>query len=135
MNSITWIAFLVLMGAVFMGRYFSEKSYTQLTTEEKGRVMESFAGLRKFSLVPIIGLLGIYYILAVQMGVTSSLLYLLYLGLILVYALGTNLFVYRKIKAIQPKREFVRMQMLGRLVPIIGLLVFMGMLYLPDFNR
>lgn len=135
MNGITWTAFLVLMGAVFMGRYFSEKSYSQLTTEEKGRVMESFAGLRKFSLVPIIGLLGIYYILAVQIGVTSSLLYLLYLGLIPAYAIGTNIFVYKKIKTIQPKPEFIRMQMLGRLIPIIGLLVFMGILYLPDISR
>ncbi len=135
MNNITWIAFLVLLGAVFFGRYFSEKSYKQLTTEEKGRIMEAFAGLRKFSLVPIIGLLAIYYIVIVQAGITSAFLSAVYILLIFAYAIGTNIFVYKKIKKIHPEESFVRMQMLGRLVPIIGLLVFMGLLYLPDISR
>lgn len=128
MNDPLTTGMIVLLIAVFAGRLISERAYRLLSVEEKGQVMDAFSGLRKFSLVPLIVLVGGYYLLIEKARVTSFAASAVYFTLLLAYAIGVQVYIYRKMKARFPHPEFLRLHAAAQVPPIAGLLVFVAIL-------
>lgn len=122
------LGFVVLLVAVFAGRLISERSYRLLTLEEKGQMMDAFAGLRRFYLIPLIVLIGGYYLLADATGATSPAVSIVYFAGLLIYMIGMNVYMYRKMQSYFPKPPFLRLQVVAHLLRFAGIVAFLGIL-------
>jgi uncharacterized membrane protein len=122
------IGLVVLLLAVFAARLISERSYRLLTLEEKGQMMDAFSGLRRFYLVPLIVLVGGYWLLADTTGAAGSTVSIVYFGGLLVYVVGMNVYMYRKMKSHFPRPQFLRLQTAAQILRLAGIVAFLGII-------
>ena len=57
--------FIALLLAVLASRIINERGYRHLSSEEKVTLMDGFSKTRAYSMIPIIILIGGYYLLAI----------------------------------------------------------------------
>ncbi len=123
-----FVGVIVLLCAVFAGRLIAERSYRLLTLEEKGQMMDAFSGLRRFYLVPFIALVAGYYLLADAPGTAGSAVSVAYFAGLLIYVVGMNVYMYRKMKLHFPSPQFLRLQAAAQLLRVAGIIAFLGII-------
>jgi len=55
--------YIALFAAVIVSRIINERDYRILSNEEKVRLMDGFSKARAYSLIPLLLLIGAYYLL------------------------------------------------------------------------
>jgi hypothetical protein len=55
--------YIALFAAIIVSRIINERGYRVLSDEEKVRLMDGFSKTRAYSLIPLLILIGVYYVL------------------------------------------------------------------------
>ncbi len=122
MNSYFIGIFIVLIGIV-TSRIITERGVRHLSTEEKGRVVETFSSFRIWNLLPLILVLGAYVFMRSDITQSTS-LYNGLLVLLFIIALLSKLYIARRLRALDLPQSYLRMQMIGQMVSLGALVVF-----------
>lgn len=110
---------------VIAGRILQERALRRLSTEEKGRLVEAFSGLRLVALLPLAAIAGLYFMMTSLDAMTVDWLLALYLPALLVFSLAMQWTVRRKLQALDLDPEFQRAHGIGRALTLIGFGLFL----------
>ncbi|MBN2525751.1 MAG: hypothetical protein JXR76_05095 [Deltaproteobacteria bacterium] len=126
MQNIELFGFVILFLGIILGRILSEKAMGVLGADQKVRLMDAFSGVRKYSLLPLLAVL-VAYVGLVQAGVlTGSLPHAVFLIVLLVYLVASQIFVYRRLTRIGLPMACIRRFHMSQAVVIIVFLVWSG---------
>jgi hypothetical protein len=115
----------LLFVTVIAGRILQERALRRLSTTDKGRLVEAFAGLRMVALLPLAAIAGLYFLMSNLDAMTVDLLLALYLPAMLVFAAVMQWTVRRRLQALDFDPEFQRAHGLGRALTLIGFGLFL----------
>jgi hypothetical protein len=118
-------AFILLFIAA---RIFNERSVKTLDQSEKAKMVDAFSSFRKYSLVPVLGLIALYFLLAWFIG-SDVRLYALFLVLLLCYVLAINIFIVRKLLVLDLPRPVVMSYIITSLIKLAGLGIFFAVMF------
>lgn len=111
--------------SVIAGRILQERALTRLSTEDKGRLVEAFAGLRMVALLPLAAITGLYFMMSSLDAMTVDLMLALYLPAILVFALAMQWMIHRRLQALDLDPAFLRAHGIGRAMTLIAFGLFL----------
>lgn len=110
----------LFFASVIAGRILQERALRRLSTEEKGRLVEAFSGLRMVSLIPLAAIAGLYLLMTSLEAVTVDLLLALYLPAMLLFVVLMQWMIRRRLQALRFDPEFQRAHGIGRALTLIG---------------
>jgi hypothetical protein len=122
MDSTTeYLGFAAIFGGFIAGRFVSEGALRKLTTEQKAAVVDAFADFRRYPLIVLAAI------------VLSTMAYP-WLGLmgVATYFVVAALLTYRRLQQSNLPGEYVRAQMVGTSLSLLGLGVAMGAWWWPS---
>ncbi|MCX4243469.1 hypothetical protein [Paraliomyxa miuraensis] len=114
--------FLVIIVAT---RIASERALRKLDTEAKGRLVEAFSSFRLASLIPLAAIAAIYLAMTQMDAMTSGLLLGIILPATLVFGVGMQLLVYRKLRGMDLDPAYLRVYSICRVAMLVGFVVLM----------
>ncbi|MBN1531390.1 MAG: hypothetical protein JXA20_01880 [Spirochaetes bacterium] len=120
-----FIGFIILF---IIARVLNERNVKTLNQDEKAMMVDAFSSFRKYSLIPVLGLIVLYFLLAWRIG-SDVRLYALFLVLLLCYVIAINLFVVRKLLALHLPRPVVRSYVFTSLIKLAGLGIFFAVMF------
>ena len=102
-----------------IARIVHERALRRLSTEEKGRLVEAFSSHRIVMLLPIAAMAAMYFAVSrfdLPMGTFLS----VYIPAVLLFAAGSHVYVFRKLREIECDPEFIRQFGLSRVISLLG---------------
>ena len=129
MNNQT-ISFLILIVAVVASRIVSERNLKQLSTEEKGKLLDSFSSYRLYNTVVILGLVVVYYAVTSYFPQSYSTLTVIFVILFFTIS-GTITFLsYQKLKNLNMPQSYIKGFLLSLGIQYAGVIaVFLPLLW------
>ncbi|MCB9706430.1 MAG: hypothetical protein H6711_31580 [Myxococcales bacterium] len=119
------VGMAAFLAAIVVSRIVQERALRTLTTEEKGRLVEAFAGLRLFALVPVAAIAALYFVMLSVDALTTRTLLAIYLPAALIFALAMQVMIHRRLRRLELHPAYLRAYAIGRATVIGGLVVFM----------
>jgi hypothetical protein len=114
------IGFAVFVTTVIIGRIVQERALRTLSTEAKGRLVEAFAGLRLFALLPLAAIAALYFAMSSLDALTTQVMLAIYLPLVVVFTLVMQWLSHRKLQAMDLDPGYLRAYAIGRGVTLVG---------------
>jgi hypothetical protein len=122
---IGFAAFIVLFIAA---RIINERSVKTLDQADKAKLVDAFSSFRKYSLIPVLGLIVLYFLLVQFVG-SDVRLYLALLGVMLCYVIAINIFIVKRMTALHLPRPVVKSYIVTSLIKLGGLALFFIVMY------
>ncbi|MDH5682600.1 MAG: hypothetical protein OEZ36_13500 [Spirochaetota bacterium] len=116
---------MVFLGAIILSRIINERAMKELSPEEKTRLLDSFSGMRAYSLIPLVLILGGFFLATGFTDWDEKIILYVYLALLLVFIVGNQIYVYKKLLKENFKKKYIQMYSLSRVVIYIGMGIFM----------
>lgn len=120
MQSMDTIGLVALFGAIIAGRVLSEKAMKQLNGDQKIRLMDSFSGFRKYSLIPLVVILVVYLLMVNANVLTGPSGHVIFLGGIVVYLLVSQVVAYRRLRRLDLPDSYLRTFRISQIVVLLG---------------
>ena len=129
MNNQT-IYFLILIIAVVASRIVSERNLKQLSTEEKGKLLDSFSGYRLYNTVVILGLVVAYFAATSYFPQSYSTLTLIFVILFFTISGTITVLSYQKLKNLNMPQSYIKGFLLSLGIQYAGVVaVFLPLLW------
>lgn len=122
MSGLAQIGVIVLLVAVLGSRFINERGLQTLTAEEKTRVLDAFSAQRKYSLLPMIAVIGLAFAFPGRLPLWAL------MSALLVYIVGYSIVGIRKMHAIGLPNACIRYYRIGLATQIGGLLFYFAAL-------
>ena len=98
---------LVYACALVINRVLGERALKRLTSEEKVKLLDSFAGHRIYSTVAMFILILVFFIVAKASPDFYQTLTWIFFGLLIVMSIGSTLFTYTKLKSSSAPQHYM----------------------------
>ncbi len=123
MDTVTIIGIGAFLALLLSGRALSERNMSSLRPGEKENLVESLARYRRIHLIPLL-LIAAWFLAGSRFfgGANAIMQYVLY-ALLCAYVLGSNLFIYLKLRRRSLPEKFLRGYLLSRLLTFAGLVL------------
>jgi branched-subunit amino acid transport protein len=118
------VGMAAFLTAIIVSRILQERALRSLTTEEKGRLVEAFSGMRLFALVPLAALAGIYFVVMGIDAQTTATLLTIYVPTALLVAICMQAVIHRKLHKLQVHADYLRAYTIGRVLVLAGFVLF-----------
>ncbi len=129
MNNQT-IYFLILIVAVVASRIVSERNLKQLSTEEKGKLLDSFSSYRLYNTVVILGLVVAYFAATSYFPQSYSTLTLIFVILFFTISGTITVLSYQKLKNLNMPQSYIKGFLLSLGIQYTGVIaVFLPLLW------
>ncbi|MFC4994761.1 hypothetical protein [Rubritalea tangerina] len=123
--------FIALLGAIFISRLLNEKAYKSLSDEEKLRLMDGFSSNRTYSMIPLIVLIGAYFLLMKVEAVDKGILSLTYFLLLAVFIITRIVFNQRKLTSLNLPDSYKSKFKLSQIISLVGVAWFFYTIFSP----
>ena len=130
MGTYGMIGVLAFVASFVASRFLSEKAYKLLTADDKVRLMDAFSGFRKYSLVPLLVLMGGFYLIVMKLPEYRMTAVIGLLVITVVYVAVMNLFNVKVLKALNLPGAFVRGFVLSRTLTMLGMLAMFASIFI-----
>ena len=121
MNNLT-ISFLILIVTIVISRIVGERALKQLTTEEKGTLLDSFSSYRLYNTFVSLGLVVAYFVFADYVWQSSATLALIFIILFFTISATISIFSYRKLKSLNMPDNYIKSFLIRIGIQYVGLL-------------
>ena len=115
------IYFLILIVTIVISRIVGERALKQLSTEEKGRLLESFSSYRLYNTYVSLALVVAYFVLADYVWQSSATLALIFIILFFAISGTISVLSYRKLKSLNLPDSYTNSYLLRVGIQYIGL--------------
>lgn len=124
------IGVLGLLAGVMISRILNEKALKTITSDEKVKLIDGFSKLRKYNLIPIIILIGTFFILSYFLKEYTI---VISIGCFILLALDivvTSIYTYKKLKEFEMPKEYFSYYNIARILSYLGFFIFICCLIL-----
>ena len=111
---------VVLLATALAARMISERGYRTLTDEQKVRLMDGFSTQRAYSLIPLVLLIGGFFLLISNTDLDRTLLTTAYFGLLVLYVLIKAVFNHWKMKSLEMPASYRRHFLASQAIAMLG---------------
>ncbi len=126
--------YIVLLLTIILSRILNERALRELTAEEKVRLLDGFASARAYSLIPLVVLVGGYWLLLSQTKIDGRFLSFAYFGLIIVWIVVRTYLNQSKLRELQMPASYRQRLMISQSISLGGCAWFCFTL-LDDITR
>ena len=125
---------IALFLSVIISRIINEKGYRSLTSEEKVCLMDGFSKSRAYSMIPMLVLIGVYYLLMSRTSLDKGILTLSYFCLLVAYVIVRIVFNHKKLLKINMPKVYLRYFTIAQIVSVLGVAWFFYVLFAQKFG-
>lgn len=115
------LGFGALLISALIARIISERAFKRLDDQSKIKVMDGFAGMRTWSIVPLIVIVILFVLGSVLGGLSSVIVVTIAWIAIVLYFIIIHIMVKRKLVSLGMAELYVRQVMLSRWISYIGI--------------
>jgi hypothetical protein len=112
--------FVALLVAMAASRIINERAMRSLTPEQKVRLIDGFSGARAYSLIPLVLLVGAFWLLSSRPEVDKKYLAIGYFSLLILFVIVQVAFSQRKLGQLDLPQNYRRMFSLAQVVSCLG---------------
>lgn len=116
--------YLALIAAIVISRIIHERGYRLLSNEEKIRLMDGFSKSRAYSLIPLLVLIGGYYLLITKTDLDKGAVSFGYFAILIAYTLTRSVMNQRKLSALDMPTGYRRAFLISQIVSLLGVAWF-----------
>ena len=122
------IALVVFLLTSIAGRVINERAQRQLTAEQKAELLDAFSSQRAFGLIPLVVLVGIYFVLVYRTSMPYRTVTFGYFGALLVYLGIMFRSTQRTMRGLALPPSYMKLFGVGRVVQYLGVGVLLAAL-------
>jgi hypothetical protein len=126
--------FIALLVAMIVGRIISERGYRTLNSEEKVRLMDGFSKTRAYSMIPILILIGAYYLLMTKTDFDKTMISIGYFSLLIVYIIFRSIMSHKKLSSMDLPATCRRYFTISQTVSLVGVAWFFYTIFAKKFG-
>jgi TRAP-type uncharacterized transport system fused permease subunit len=123
MYNIQAIGVISFLALIFLSRFYHEKGMSALNPDEKVKLLDSFSNMRKYYLIPIMFLIGVFYVVKPYLSEHYLVSFFTLLAAILIFALIVSIVSYRKVKRLSLNKEYMKHYYISRAILYIGVII------------
>jgi hypothetical protein len=116
--------YLALLVAIVISRFINEKGYRVLKDDEKLRLMDGFSKTRAYSMIPVLILIGGYYLLMTKSSLDRRLITVIYFSLLIAFVLLRSIMNQKKMKSLNLPAEYRKCFTISQIISLIGVAWF-----------
>jgi hypothetical protein len=120
--------YIAILAGVIGARIINERGYRTLSDEQKVRLMDGFAAQRIYSLIPLLVLIGSYFLLT-RAGIDQTLLSAGYFGLLAAYIVVLAIWNHWRLKTLGMPDTYRRFFTASQVVSMHGVAWFFFTLF------
>lgn len=127
------IGMIVFFGCIVASRYLGERAFRRLDDAQKLRLLNTFSGMRAFSMVPLLAIMGVMwgipYLLPSVVGIERWCA-IAGMVLMLLYLVAMHFWVKRRLNAVELPPANTREFLIARHVGSLGVVLLFAILLL-----
>jgi len=124
-----YIGVLVLLACILIARFVSEASLKLLSVEEKARLLDVFASMRKYNMLILFVIIGATFGAYSAHLIDGQLFNIAYISLCSIYLAFISVFSYRTLRKNNFPDQFIRKSVFATALRITGFILFMIVLF------
>jgi len=132
MEQLYLIGFIIFFVILLVTHFINEKALKLLNTEEKAKLIEEFAGLRKYFMLGLV-MVVILFILAVQLNLNSTqelIVSIVYLAILIGLVIAINVLSYKKLKKLKFPAKYIKTFLFISFLKYIAILIIFAAILL-----
>lgn len=110
--------FLITM---IVSRILNEKAMKLLSVEEKSNLIDAFSGMRAYSLIPIVLIIGAYWLLIKYSEIENQILSIAYFGSLVLYLAVLHIYSYKVLLKLNYPERYIKAYTVSRVVSLAGI--------------
>lgn len=111
---------IVLLVTIVLSRILNERALRELSAEEKVRLIDGFASARAYSLIPLVVLVGVYWLLLTKTKLDPQLVSVLYFGLIFAWIMVRTYLNQRKLRELEMPANYRQRFLISQAISLGG---------------
>ena len=111
---------VALLVSMVLSRIINERGYRTLSADQKVRLMDGFSAQRAYSLIPMVVLVGAYFLLSTKTSLDPTMLAGGYFVLLVVYVVVRGVLNHRKMKSLEMPDIYRRYFMISQALSVLG---------------
>lgn len=127
--------YIAFFAAVVVSRMVNEKGFRTLNDDEKLRLIHGFSKMRAYSLIPLVVLIGGYWLLMRQTGIDVRILTFSYFGMLVGYILLKAIWTHKKLASLDLPSNYRRYFNISQSLSLLGLAWFFYTLFLTKLSK
>jgi hypothetical protein len=124
------IGMVVFFACAIISRMLGEQAYRRLTNDEKLRLVDGFSRERMFSMIPIVVMLGAFFLLQTQSNWDQRWVGIGFFGLLIVYSLVKGIMQRSRLVQLEMPAAYRRRFFFAQGIAYFGMAVLMSCLLL-----
>jgi hypothetical protein len=112
---------VAILVAVVVSRIINERGYRRLTPEEKLCLMDGFSRARAFLMLPVLGIIGTYWLLLSQTAMNRHVITLAYFGVLIAYVILVAVFNQRTMAQFNLPASNRQNYLLSQVISVAGI--------------
>ena len=116
--------FVALLASVVASRIINERRMRQLAPDQKVRLLDGFSAARAYSLIPVLALVGLYWLLATRTHIDKQVLTIGYFSLLILFVIVRVVLSQRKLGQLDLPKGYRRTFSLAQVVSCLGVAWF-----------
>lgn len=122
------IAFVLLLGLIFISLTINEKATKKLDQDKKAALIDLFSSGRIYTFGILIGIIVLFF-LSMRFNLIDPLItYIIYIVSIFAFIIITSIFSYRKLKANDFPDSYIKSYLFSTSLRFIGLVIFFALI-------
>lgn len=123
-------SYVLLLTSVVVARIVGERGYRSLGPDEKLRLMDGFSANRAYSLIPLVVLIGVFYLVMTTTALPRVAVTIGYFVLLVGYVVVRLVLNHQKMVSLAMPASYMRFYAVAQAISMVGVAVFLCVLVL-----
>lgn len=119
------LAFLLLMGNIFLSRYVNDRAIQKLEQDKKAQLVDLFSSRRNYSTFILFGIVALFFAVIHFNWLDAFLTYVIYALSIIVYMVVNGYRSYQQLKQLQFPDFYIRAYLLSTFIRFASIVIFL----------
>ena len=119
------LAFLLLMGSIFLSRYVNDLAIQKLEQDKKAQLVDLFSSRRNYSTFILFGIVALFFAVIHFNWLNAFLTYVIYALSIIVYMVVNGYRSYQQLKQLQFPDFYIRAYLLSTFIRFASIVIFL----------
>lgn len=113
----------------------NEKAIKSLDSKEKLRIHDGFSNMRKYNLIPLILLVGAFFLINNIFPQLLLYTFSIYFILLIIFLIISNIYIFKKLNTMHLPKEYINNFMLSKVMQYIGIIILFTAIVFDVFKR
>jgi len=121
------IGIIVLLIFMFVGRWMGANALKELSIEQKIKLLETFTSYRKYVLIPVVVVIGLFLFGLEMFPHQRIMLMVFYFVSLVLVLMFSNFYIFRQLKEVDLPQSYLKRFWISRSLIYSGLGLFLGL--------